>query len=261
MYPRLSQNSSRARSTSGPTLRPGPVLPGSRPGNAYSFKIVYTLPGLEGYYAFNKNVPDSTVQSFQQAIDALKTGKDASGTTTYEKIVGPYIPSIGLAHLQYLTEEWAPFNYDEGGVPSGISVEILEAVFHNLGVNLTRSDVRIVPLSEGFREAQGNTGTVLFSIARTPDREPLYTWAGPFTNPGFVVFAPVSRNITITSAGDLDRYRIGVVNGSVENTLLTGQGVNASAIVTGETPGDLIRMLEGGTIDLWATGDVTGRYR
>jgi polar amino acid transport system substrate-binding protein len=229
-------------------------------GNYYSFRVVYTLQNLEGWYVFNKNVPDSTVRSFQKSLDSLKTEKDAGGTSTYDRILGRYIPSIGLAHLQYLTEEWAPFNYQDGGVPAGISVEILEAVFRTMEVNRTRADVRIVPLSEGFRQAQGNTGTVLFSIVRSPEREPLYTWAGPFTKAGFVVFAPVSRNITIPSPEDLNRYRIGVVKDSIENTLLTGQGVNTSNLVTGLVPGDLVRMLEGGQIDLWATGDVTGRF-
>jgi polar amino acid transport system substrate-binding protein len=143
-------------------------------GDYYSFKVVYTLQDLEGYYVFNRNVPDSTVQSFQQALDALKTEKDTTGISTYEKILGRYIPSVGLAQLNYLTEEWAPFNYQKGGVPAGISVEILEAVFDTMEVNRTRADVRIVPLSEGFRQAQGNTGTVLFSIVRSPEREPLY---------------------------------------------------------------------------------------
>ena len=228
-------------------------------GSYYSFRVVYTLPVLEGYYVFNKNVPDSTAQSFQQAFDAIKTEKDSRGITTYERILGRYIPPIGFAHLNYLTEEWAPFNYEKDGVPAGISVEILEAVFHEMGVNRTRADVRIVPLSEGFRQAQGNS-TVLFSIVLSPEREPLYKWAGPFTKGRFVVFAPVSRNITIQSPADLNQYRIGAVKGTIENTLLTGQGVNPSHIVNGLVPDDLIRMLEEGQIDLWATGDVTGRY-
>lgn len=239
---------------------PGRYFTGQMTGNPYSFKVVSTLPDLEGYYVFNKNVPDSTVESFQRALDAIKTEKDAAGITTYEKIIGRYIPSIGLAQLNYLTEEWAPFNYQKDGAPAGISVEVLEAVFRTLGVNRTRADVHIVPLSEGFRQAQGNTGTVLFSIVRSPEREPLYQWAGPFTKASFVVFAPASRNITITSPADLNRYRIGAVKGTIENTLLTDKGVNASQIVNGPVPSDLVSMLEKGEIDLWATGDATGRY-
>ena len=242
------------------TKAPGRFLTEQVTGSYYSFKIVYTMPVLEGYYAFNRNVPDSTVQSFQQALDTLKTEKDSRGISPYERILGRYIPSIGFAHLNYLTEEWAPFNYEKDGVPAGISVEILEAVFREMGVNRSREDVRIVPLSEGFRQAQNNTGTVLFSIVLSPEREPLYQWAGPFTKGSFVVFAPADRNITIRSPEDLNRYRIGAVKGTIENTLLTGRGVNPSHIVNGLVPADLVTMLENGEIDLWATGDVTGRY-
>ncbi|MDQ1274819.1 MAG: polar amino acid transport system substrate-binding protein, partial [Euryarchaeota archaeon] len=178
-------------------------------GNSYSFKVVFTLPGMEGYYAFNKNVSDSTVASFQQALDVTKQEKDASGISTYDRILGQYIPSIGLAQLNYLTEEWAPFNYQEDGNVTGISVETLETVFHKVGVNRSRADVRIVPLAEGFQTAQNNTSTVLFSIVRTPEREPLYKWAGPFTRASFVIYAPISSNITISSPEDLNQYRIG----------------------------------------------------
>jgi ABC-type amino acid transport substrate-binding protein len=61
-------------------------------GDYYAFAIVYTLPSLEGYYAFSTDVPDSTVQSFQQALDALKTEKDDTGVTPYDRIVRKYIP-------------------------------------------------------------------------------------------------------------------------------------------------------------------------
>lgn len=230
-------------------------------GNYYSYTVVYQLETQDIYYAFSKDVPDSVVQSFQQALDSIKQEKDASGISTYDRILGRYIPSIGLAQLNYLTEEWAPFNYQEDGNVTGISVELLESIFKNIGVNRSRADVRIVPLAEGFQIAQNNTSTVLFSIVRTPEREPLYRWAGPFTKASFVLYAPVSSNITISSPADLNNYRIGAVNASIENDLLTSQGVNASQIVNGQTPEDLLKMLDDGQIDLWATGDLAGRHQ
>ncbi len=230
-------------------------------GNYYSYKVVYKLQTQDVYYAFSKDVPDSVVQSFQQALDTVKQEKDAAGISTYERILGRYIPSIGLTQLNYLTEEWAPFNYQDNGNVTGISVEILEAVFRNTGVNRSQVNVRIVPLEEGFQIAQNNTSTVLFSIVRTPERESLYKWAGPFTKASFVLYAPMSRNITISSPEDLNKYRIGVVKSSIENNLLTSQGVNASQIVNGKNPEDLLRMLEESQIDLWATGDLAGRHQ
>ncbi len=36
------------------------------------YEYIYTLPGgLGGYYAFNKNVPDSIVSGFQKVINTL----------------------------------------------------------------------------------------------------------------------------------------------------------------------------------------------
>ena len=230
-------------------------------GNYYSYKIVYKLQTQDVYYAFSKDVPDSVVQSFQQAFDALKQEKDTAGISTYDRILGRYIPSIGLVQLNYLTEEWAPFNYQEDGNITGISVEILEKVFHSVGVNRSQVNVRVVPLEEGFQIAKNNTSTVLFSIVRTPEREKLYKWAGPFTKASFVLYAPMSSNIKISSPEDLNKYRIGVVQGSIENNLLTIQGVNESQIVNGKTPEELLRMLEEGQIDLWATGDLAGRHQ
>jgi polar amino acid transport system substrate-binding protein len=237
----------------------GRILSRTLTGNAYSFRVVHRFPPMEIYYGFSRDVPDATVQSFQQALDSLKREKDSRGVTGYDAVVGKYIPAVGLGQLSYLTEEWAPFNYADKGVPSGISVEILDAIFQTMGVNRTRADVQIVPLSEGFRRTQGND-TVLFSIVRSKERDPLYQWAGPFTKARFVVWAPAEKNITIASPADMNRYRIGAVKGTIENTLLANEGVSSSNIVNGLVPADLIRMLEADQIDLWATGDVTGRY-
>jgi polar amino acid transport system substrate-binding protein len=69
----------------------GRYLTRQQTGDPYAFEVVYTLPSLELWYAFNRNVPDLTVQSFQQALDELRTGKDAAGNTTYERITARYI--------------------------------------------------------------------------------------------------------------------------------------------------------------------------
>jgi polar amino acid transport system substrate-binding protein len=236
----------------------GRYFTGQVTGNYYRFSIVYSFPAIDIYYAFSRDVPDPVVQSFQQALDAVRQEKDAQGISTYDRIIGVYDPAVGLGQLQYLTEEWAPYNFADDGNVRGISVDILDAVFRDLGVNRTLADFRIVPLAEGFTAAQKNK-TVLFSIVRTPERENLYKWAGPFTRSGFVIFAPVKKNIRIKSSADLNRYRIGAVRSSIENDLLESQGVNASGIISGVTPADLLTMLENGEIDLWATGGPAGR--
>ena len=70
----------------------GRYLTAEHAGYPYAFSVVYTLPPLDLWYAFNKDVPESTVLSFQQALDELKIENDAAGNTTYERIVARNIP-------------------------------------------------------------------------------------------------------------------------------------------------------------------------
>jgi polar amino acid transport system substrate-binding protein len=62
--------------------------------NASDFKVVYVLGQTDYYYAFNKETPDSIVQSFQQALDYIKNNKDRDGVSDYEKILSKYIPAM-----------------------------------------------------------------------------------------------------------------------------------------------------------------------
>jgi polar amino acid transport system substrate-binding protein len=58
--------------------------------NAKDFKVVYMLGQIDYYFAFNKETPDYIVQSFQQAIDKVKSNKDKDGVSNYEKILSKY---------------------------------------------------------------------------------------------------------------------------------------------------------------------------
>ena len=185
--------------------------------------------------------------------------EEAAGTMSNSADLAGLSPAEGLARLVYLTEEFAPFNYEENGVASGIAVDLLEAVFQRLNVDRSRADIGIVPWAEGYKAVLEEQGTVLFSIARTPPRESLVQWAGPFTTLSTVLYAPTSSDIQISTAEDLSRYRIGAVEASVENGLLLELGVDASQIVNRNTLQELVRMLESGEIDMWATGDLAGR--
>jgi polar amino acid transport system substrate-binding protein len=58
--------------------------------NVSNYEEAYVLENVDGYLAFNKDVPDLLVQSFQQAIDYIKSNKDANGVSDYEKILKKY---------------------------------------------------------------------------------------------------------------------------------------------------------------------------
>jgi len=68
-----------------------------------SFEVVYALEENDSYLAFSKDVSDSTVNVFQRELDALKQD-DGSGTSTYDRIVTQYIPSLVSANPNQLSQ-------------------------------------------------------------------------------------------------------------------------------------------------------------
>ncbi|MGA9099832.1 MAG: cache domain-containing protein [Methanotrichaceae archaeon] len=72
--------------------------------NMSDYKVAYVLAQGEGYYVFNNKTPDSLVQSFQQALDSIKSNKDASGVSDYEKILTTYIPATYIASISKQNE-------------------------------------------------------------------------------------------------------------------------------------------------------------
>jgi len=63
--------------------------------NASNYEAAYVLGIVVDYLAFSKEVPESLVQSFQEAIDYVKSNKDPSGLSDYDKILAKYIPKAG----------------------------------------------------------------------------------------------------------------------------------------------------------------------
>jgi len=224
------------------------------------FKVVYTLQKYELYYAFNKETPDTVVGSFQAALDRVKAREDAEGLSQYERVVARYIPSFGLGKYTYLTEEFPPLNYKEDSELKGVAVDLVEAIFTRLNVGLTRADIRFVPWPEAYQIGLANNTTVVFSMARVPEREELFRWAGPFVKGDIVLFGPRSQNITIVTAADLKNYRIGAIANTSSIPLLLAQGVADEQLVLGESATVLIEQLERGELDLWSTGELSGRY-
>ncbi len=224
------------------------------------FKVVYTLQTYELYYAFNTDTPDTVIESFQEALDRVKAREEAGGLSQYERIVARYIPTFGLGTYTYLTEEFPPLNYKEDDELKGVAVDLLDAVFTRLNVGLTRADIRLVPWPEAYQAGLTNTTTVVFSMARVPEREELFRWAGPFVKGDIVLFGPRSRNITIATAADLKNYRIGAIANTSSIPLLLAQGVDEEQLVLGESATALIEQLERGELDLWSTGELSGRY-
>lgn len=124
----------------------------------------------------------------------------------------------GFADLAWLTEEYYPYSFDDGGRVRGISADLLRLVWKEL--DEPEHPIRLRPWARAYRAATETPGTVLFSMARTAEREDLFKWAGPIAVVRFVLSAPRGRHTDVDSMDDLQGLTVGTLRDDVGDRLL-----------------------------------------
>jgi polar amino acid transport system substrate-binding protein len=166
--------------------------------------------------------------------------------------------AFSAKNLIYITEQFPPYNFQEGGKLQGISVDLLSKMWEKMDVNLNMSVIKLLPWTEGYQWTLDEKNTVLFSTARLPQREQLFKWAGPIGPIRNVLLAKKDKNLNITSAEDLKKYKIGAIDEDSAVQMLLDKGMKKDDLVLEITSKAIIDMLQNGSIDAWAYGDTAG---
>ncbi len=238
----------------------GDYLSSHETGRAGIFVPVYSLDSTGLYYAFSRGTSPDIVRSFRLALEELQKKPLDGGMSAYERIRADYYPSAGLSTLHYYTEEYPPLNYRDNNELHGISIDILGAVMSGYGTNVTQNKVILLPWSEGYEMAKTGPRTVLFSVARTPDRESLFKWAGPFASSSNAVFSVRNYTSAYQNSSALKSIRIGIIANTSSISSLKDIGIPESSLVTGHDGAEMVSLLESGAIDAWVTGEMTGKH-
>jgi polar amino acid transport system substrate-binding protein len=77
---------------------------------------------------------------------------------------------------QVVTEEWAPYNYQENDQLTGMNTEIVQAIMALTGDDF---EVVVLPSMRTTHALRTRPKTIMYSMFRTTEREPLYKWVGP----------------------------------------------------------------------------------
>ena len=162
-----------------------------------------------------------------------------------------------LARLEYLTEEYPPYNFsDEAGQPSGLAVELLQMVWQRSGT--PAQPIRILPWARGYYLLTQKPNVVLFSTARTDTRDPLFKWACPIGYSEYILLAHKQRHISLSSAEQMNAYRISAVRADASEQLLLNRGMDETRIIPANRLSQALRMLVSGRADLLATSKLAG---
>ena len=154
--------------------------------------------------------------------------------------------------LHYVTETYPPYNFSDNNILRGIAVDLLVLASQQTTAPVQRSQIRLMPWARSYRTTLKTPNYVLFSTARTPEREKLFKWAGPISTNHVVLIAKKSRNIRINSPADLQHLRIGSIRDDVAEQLVRGlvaQNIQLNLAANGDA---LANQLQAERIDLWA---------
>ncbi|WP_108652148.1 substrate-binding periplasmic protein [Dongshaea marina] len=124
--------------------------------------------------------------------------------------------------LEYITEQYPPYNYVEQGELKGIAVDILHLVWQRLGQ--PKQAIRFLPWDRGYYLALQKKHTVLFSTTRIKSRETLFKWACPIGFMEVVILGYRKDGIELKQLDDAKNYRLMVAKSDVgeQKMLLSG---------------------------------------
>lgn len=235
---------------------PGQMLAAQGNRSPARFVPIYTLAEYEAWFAFNRQTPDETVARFQAALDRLSVERSADNLTIREEVLARYLPADALSRMTFFTEEYPPFNTGANGTIEGIAPEMLRTVAEQLNATLRPDQVRVGTWSDGYRTALETNHSVVFSTARTPEREELVRWAGPIGRLQYVVLADRDR---LAVGSDPLRLRIVTIRDDVSASLLREKGVPESAIRYEAGPAAMVEAIKNRSADALAYPHIPAR--
>jgi polar amino acid transport system substrate-binding protein len=138
------------------------------------------------------------------------------------------------------------------GRVGGVVAEVVRATLAHAQL---RFRIEAVPWARAYREALKRPGTLVFSLARTPEREQLFRWIGPIVPVNYALYKRRGRDdVVVPSLDAARRYRIGVLRADNPTEYLRAKGFaegTDSGLLTVNNVESCYAMLLLGRIDLF----------
>ncbi|MEP1444545.1 MAG: transporter substrate-binding domain-containing protein [Paraglaciecola sp.] len=166
-----------------------------------------------------------------------------------------FIPSSFGSALDVYIAEYPPFQViDNKNGHTGFSVELFKEV-----LDLTDIDANIiaVPWVRALEFVTQQSNSLLFAMAKTPERDKLYTWVDTIYMVNEGVFARKDRtDIHIDSLEDVHQYSIALPRGDVSVSTLNISSQPSEDVYIVEHQEQCIRMLAINRVELNYNNDV-----
>lgn len=154
----------------------------------------------------------------------------------------------GPESITYLTEDYPPSNYVEDGKLKGYAVDLLRALWKQMGV--AEQPIEVTNWARAFNRLETTPNTMLFAMSRNAERVAKFQWVGPIYQNRYVLVGLARRDFAIQSTADAARYRVGVIREDVGHKLLLEAGLADARLEKVSDFRQLVKMLAADRIDL-----------
>ena len=154
----------------------------------------------------------------------------------------------GLAQeLTIISEENPPFNFIKDGILTGSSTEIVREILRRLNLP---AEIQVLTWARAYQLALSQPNVVLFSTARTKEREHLFHWVGPIYKVRFGFYARKGSGPYLSCLADAKKVgAIATYKDDVREQLLKSQGF--TNLDSSKSPVSNLKKLLSGRVDLW----------
>jgi ABC-type amino acid transport substrate-binding protein len=174
-------------------------------------------------------------------------------------LLGP--APAGAADVRVITENNPPLSFSGTGGPSGLATDLFLRMADRAGLRVERRNIGIWPWARAYREILEKPDVILFSMARTAEREKLFRWIGPIMPLRTSLFAMKSRGIVIKDpVKGAWKYRYGTIRASASEQKLIRLGVPPYRLESVHDRTLNIRKLVQGHIDIMVANEPATFY-
>ena len=154
--------------------------------------------------------------------------------------------------LIVLTEEWPPVSFSGNGEATGMAVDVVREMLRRTGY---KAEIEVVPWARGFKQVSEHPNVLLFSVARTPEREAVMTLIGPLLTARTEMYQRRGNVWKDRTGDELRQGVVGTYRASVFEKIARDNGFSRLELTV--TADRSARMLLTGRIDLWIDSSVS----
>jgi polar amino acid transport system substrate-binding protein len=160
--------------------------------------------------------------------------------------------------LRVVTEEMPPYNMSQGGQVTGMSTEVVQAVLKEAGMT---AGIQSMPWARAYDVALNDANVLIYSIARTPQREKLFKWVGVIAPTHWYLFGRAGHAPQVKTLDDARKFQIATVNEDAGEQYLVSKGFaigkNLQSSNKYEFNYDKLKL---GRVDLWIANELNATY-